>query len=131
MIKFMSTRSNNKAGSISFLMGSLVMVLLASACTNLTTVNRATPHDQQPQILGMACQRAFDQSHELIRQQRVVEAEYDLLTIAKQSCSSGYEADQLLRLLAYAFSHQQKYSCLLYTSPSPRDLSTSRMPSSA
>eukprot|EP00831_Metopus_contortus_P004316 TRINITY_DN11594_c0_g1_i1.p3 TRINITY_DN11594_c0_g1~~TRINITY_DN11594_c0_g1_i1.p3 ORF type:complete len:133 (-),score=16.59 TRINITY_DN11594_c0_g1_i1:153-551(-) len=28
--------------------------------------------------------------------------------------------------------HQQKtYTCLLYTSPSPRDLSTSRMPSSA
>ena len=25
----------------------------------------------------------------------------------------------------------QPYSCLLYTSPSPRDLSTSRMPSSA
>ena len=25
----------------------------------------------------------------------------------------------------------QKYDCLLYTSPSPRDLSTSRMPSSA
>ena len=27
--------------------------------------------------------------------------------------------------------HLMKYSCLLYTSPSPRDLSTSRMPSSA
>ena len=26
---------------------------------------------------------------------------------------------------------QQEYTCLLYTSPSPRDLSTSRMPSSA
>ena len=26
---------------------------------------------------------------------------------------------------------QQRYNCLLYTSPSPRDLSTSRMPSSA
>ena len=26
---------------------------------------------------------------------------------------------------------KQAYSCLLYTSPSPRDLSTSRMPSSA
>ena len=25
----------------------------------------------------------------------------------------------------------EHYSCLLYTSPSPRDLSTSRMPSSA
>ena len=32
----------------------------------------------------------------------------------------------LVRFLAVAFS-----SCLLYTSPSPRDLSTSRMPSSA
>ena len=27
--------------------------------------------------------------------------------------------------------HRQIYTCLLYTSPSPRDLSTSRMPSSA
>ena len=26
---------------------------------------------------------------------------------------------------------EQPYNCLLYTSPSPRDLSTSRMPSSA
>ena len=30
-----------------------------------------------------------------------------------------------------AEEHHQKYICLLYTSPSPRDLSTSRMPSSA
>ena len=29
------------------------------------------------------------------------------------------------------FQSLQQYSCLLYTSPSPRDLSTSRMPSSA
>eukprot|EP00831_Metopus_contortus_P038323 TRINITY_DN30144_c0_g1_i1.p2 TRINITY_DN30144_c0_g1~~TRINITY_DN30144_c0_g1_i1.p2 ORF type:complete len:167 (-),score=27.56 TRINITY_DN30144_c0_g1_i1:76-576(-) len=29
------------------------------------------------------------------------------------------------------FSIEQLYDCLLYTSPSPRDLSTSRMPSSA
>ena len=28
-------------------------------------------------------------------------------------------------------SNYQNYVCLLYTSPSPRDLSTSRMPSSA
>ena len=27
--------------------------------------------------------------------------------------------------------HPSPYTCLLYTSPSPRDLSTSRMPSSA
>ena len=29
------------------------------------------------------------------------------------------------------FPFENLYSCLLYTSPSPRDLSTSRMPSSA
>ena len=33
-------------------------------------------------------------------------------------------------LIVY-FVKRQKDSCLLYTSPSPRDLSTSRMPSSA
>ena len=31
----------------------------------------------------------------------------------------------------YIFADGHKYVCLLYTSPSPRDLSTSRMPSSA
>ena len=36
---------------------------------------------------------------------------------------------QLLKLKT--FDDQQLYGCLLYTSPSPRDLSTSRMPSSA
>ena len=31
----------------------------------------------------------------------------------------------------YENQHAEIYTCLLYTSPSPRDLSTSRMPSSA
>ena len=31
----------------------------------------------------------------------------------------------------YSFSNEHMERCLLYTSPSPRDLSTSRMPSSA
>ena len=31
----------------------------------------------------------------------------------------------------YEFTFEQSKNCLLYTSPSPRDLSTSRMPSSA
>ena len=33
--------------------------------------------------------------------------------------------------LATAYYLAKYYNCLLYTSPSPRDLSTSRMPSSA
>ena len=36
-------------------------------------------------------------------------------------------------ILVYLYVHGKAYisDCLLYTSPSPRDLSTSRMPSSA
>ena len=48
------------------------------------------------------------------------------------------ERDKAMLLSALDRLHQDKYgkcvqcgSCLLYTSPSPRDLSTSRMPSSA
>ena len=33
--------------------------------------------------------------------------------------------------IAKALNIEEFYNCLLYTSPSPRDLSTSRMPSSA
>ena len=36
-----------------------------------------------------------------------------------------------LRLMRLRMRHPQRSLCLLYTSPSPRDLSTSRMPSSA
>ena len=36
-----------------------------------------------------------------------------------------------LRLAADSVAGAQRMACLLYTSPSPRDLSTSRMPSSA
>ena len=38
----------------------------------------------------------------------------------------------LMQLVAEQLDHNyDSYTCLLYTSPSPRDLSTSRMPSSA
>ena len=36
-----------------------------------------------------------------------------------------------LRRKEFTSSYADLYACLLYTSPSPRDLSTSRMPSSA
>ena len=39
----------------------------------------------------------------------------------------GFEENETATLEGY----MQDYFCLLYTSPSPRDLSTSRMPSSA
>ena len=109
MIKLISMSTNVKRFSIKFLISFFVMALLTSACTNPKVANRKTFFGPQPQMLGTACQQALDQSHELIRQQRVVDDEHDLLTVAKQLCNSGYEADQLLRSLAYALSHQGKY----------------------
>ena len=49
-----------------------------------------------------------------------------------------YSDDSMQQLIGYSKQKALKlkedirvYTCLLYTSPSPRDLSTSRMPSSA
>ena len=39
------------------------------------------------------------------------------------------DTDEAKKFIEYSMS--EGYTCLLYTSPSPRDLSTSRMPSSA
>ena len=43
---------------------------------------------------------------------------------------AGMQTDQIVGLLMHS-TYQRSRDCLLYTSPSPRDLSTSRMPSSA
>ena len=39
--------------------------------------------------------------------------------------------DFVVSLLVEVFRHSEKTACLLYTSPSPRDATLSRMPSSA
>ena len=53
-------------------------------------------------------------------------------------CSNIIDSDNQIRFAAFVndkskilHSAQRDNLCLLYTSPSPRDLSTSRMPSSA
>ena len=47
------------------------------------------------------------------------------LLYLNEMSAAGMKPSQLMRKV------EQAYICLLYTSPSPRDLSTSRMPSSA
>ena len=65
-----------------------------------------------------------------------------IIILIGSACCSGVEAAFLavnsIRILEIASKQKPKSSanqllklCLLYTSPSPRDLSTSRMPSSA
>ena len=55
------------------------------------------------------------------------------LAILSDQLSFQFIKASKLRELVYeqVDQHLFDYSCLLYTSPSPRDLSTSRMPSSA
>ena len=59
--------------------------------------------------------------YEALRQREVAGMYTDNLPMTEGEQTALYES----------FKERQLISCLLYTSPSPRDLSTSRMPSSA
>ena len=48
-----------------------------------------------------------------------------------KNMNAGYGKMEILHNFDLFVSKAQSLCCLLYTSPSPRDLSTSRMPSSA
>ena len=61
----------------------------------------------------------------LIRGQQANEA-LAILKFAPQAAS-----EPVFKVLESAVANARQKACLLYTSPSPRDLSTSRMPSSA
>ena len=56
--------------------------------------------------------------------------DYEGFTSEKQPESVSY-SDRDLKLMSGATVNDVNYSCLLYTSPSPRDTERSRMPSSA
>ena len=63
---------------------------------------------------------------ELIDQAKDIQAQID------ETFRTAYAALQKANMeLGIAFVQQVSYTCLLYTSPSPRDYATSRMPSSA
>ena len=54
------------------------------------------------------------------------------LEVAKSIVAKYPEGKQQSAVMALLYiAQKQNNNCLLYTSPSPRDLSTSRMPSSA
>ena len=72
---------------------------------------------------------------DLISEEKMESIIFDIMIL---NASSGYDlkidndmiSDELI-FRKYDIDSAQFYNCLLYTSPSPRDLSTSRMPSSA
>ena len=98
----------------SILVFSLLLILL-SGCATLNQKNGATDLDAAPEP-ALSIVEVIKRGDEAAR-------------------SSDYDAAQLNYALAVerdANNVEALYKlCLLYTSPSPRDLSTSRMPSSA
>ena len=75
------------------------------------------------------------ESEDLAKNQLELKADqwFEIATFMKEDPNLSF--DQLECItgidLGEEASLQSRYNCLLYTSPSPRDLSTSRMPSSA
>ena len=61
----------------------------------------------------------------------MVETQYDTLAYNPLEEAVGYFQIRPIRLIDYNIRTGSNYSCLLYTSPSPRDRQKSRMPSSA
>ena len=60
---------------------------------------------------------------------RAIDKDFDNLEVV--GINDLLDNDYLSYMLKYDSVHGRFGNCLLYTSPSPRDLSTSRMPSSA
>ena len=79
-------------------------------------------------------QAALDYARGVEEKRKILEKKFektdsDYIKKFETTISSGLEAAQ--KELAAAIESGNAEACLLYTSPSPRDLSTSRMPSSA
>ena len=72
---------------------------------------------------------AFVDDTDLIHVNNDPDVTTDQLLVEAQEALTTWEG--LLRATGGALEPSKSYCCLLYTSPSPRDLSTSRMPSSA
>ena len=64
-------------------------------------------------------------------QEKYEDCENEIMELVQQKPSYDYWLAKAIILLGDNFVALGDYFCLLYTSPSPRDLSTSRMPSSA
>ena len=75
--------------------------------------------------LGISTKSLYTWMTQFSKPQRQTDQEAEVRRLKKELARVTEERDILKKATAYFAS------CLLYTSPSPRDLSTSRMPSSA
>ena len=90
--------------------------------TNKEIFKKATYDSLDKQVGGKHYKNMKIQPAEFINENKLLFAEGNAIKYICRHQSKGKEEDVRKAI---------HYFCLLYTSPSPRDLSTSRMPSSA
>ena len=87
--------------------------------------------ESKAKVLEERLSKLQERENQLIRQsaeQRLMERHPDFEDIRNSDDFHGWAKEQHSSIQAWVYDNND---CLLYTSPSPRDLSTSRMPSSA
>ena len=95
----------------------IVLLVLTSALAGCTGTD-TTDLEQQIEDL----QQSNNQMNETI---------YNMEITLQERNTEIATLNSNVAILQSSIADEETYSCLLYTSPSPRDLSTSRMPSSA
>ena len=91
-------------------------------------------HDQKrlANWLGVAMEALNDREQFIVRERKLIDSPRTLESLGAEL---GLSKERVRQLEAAAFGKMRKYleknACLLYTSPSPRDRTRSRMPSSA
>ena len=97
----------------------------------LVKVSIWTSLDMEFQGLG---ERGIDIGPPIFTQKRKIEekmSEKQLLGKLRETVQQLLEQNERAKQMAEMSSNSHLYSCILYTSPSPRDKRQSRMPSSA
>ena len=125
---FLSMRANDQRAIIEQLLG---ITMLSEKAEALKEINRATKdaiQQEEARIKAVtdANERINNQIESLERRQTLWQKKKDQEVAALQSAY-----DELAKLDIEAELEAHKQFCLLYTSPSPRDVEESRMPSSA
>ena len=98
------------------------------ACASILTFNYALANYAFKKKIKSVCS-----SYRVSVNASAMDFNSDLFSLTLESNRNNFEMVMLVGFASagQAISHQNSLGCLLYTSPSPRDATLSRMPSSA
>ena len=121
LVKEVATKTNDVAGDGTTTATVLAQAMITEGLKNITA-------GANPIIVRRGMQAATEVAVEAIKEMsQPVNSKNHIARVAAISAAD----DEVGNLIADAMEKVSNDGCLLYTSPSPRDLSTSRMPSSA